>query len=64
MIILLSCTASYYFSIPYSYKNCTELWELFSSAFAYKEACDVTREDFMPYLTAAIEDTPVNKVCT
>ena len=56
------CNLQLLFAFYFSFKNCTELWELFFSAFAYKNACNVTYDDYVPYVKAAMEDTPANQV--
>ncbi|XP_077999981.1 ADP-ribosyl cyclase/cyclic ADP-ribose hydrolase-like [Glandiceps talaboti] len=41
-------------------KNCTKLWELLFSAFAYREPCDVTVQNYEPFMKAAAHDYPAN----
>ncbi|XP_077988143.1 ADP-ribosyl cyclase/cyclic ADP-ribose hydrolase-like [Glandiceps talaboti] len=40
--------------------NCTELWELFYSAFAYRDPCDVTQESYDSFKMAAAHEYAVD----
>nr|XP_054771533.1 ADP-ribosyl cyclase/cyclic ADP-ribose hydrolase-like [Lytechinus pictus] len=42
-------------------KNCTKLWELFSSTFKYREACDVNQTMYEEFVNAAAITIPANK---
>jgi len=41
--------------------DCINLWKLFIQAFAYKPPCDVTLEDYKPFLSRLKEEIPVNQ---
>ena len=44
------------------WKNCTQIWEIFHEAFAFKDPCKLTFTDYEPYFTAVGESNIVNKV--
>ncbi|CAH1781446.1 unnamed protein product [Owenia fusiformis] len=46
---------------PGQYKNCSELWQRFSTAFMNKDACSVTQDDYRSYGDIAMEDVPNGK---
>lgn len=43
-------------------KNCTHLWELFLSGFAYRSPCNTSNESSQPFIDAAYHDTPRDKL--
>ncbi|XP_067857928.1 ADP-ribosyl cyclase/cyclic ADP-ribose hydrolase 1-like [Heptranchias perlo] len=42
-------------------KNCSKLWEAFLHAFSYKDPCNITKEDYKPFLDLADHDIPANQ---
>ncbi|XP_038049946.1 ADP-ribosyl cyclase/cyclic ADP-ribose hydrolase-like [Patiria miniata] len=42
-------------------KNCTLLWELFYNAFVYRDACNVTMEDYKEFVEEAAVEIPANR---
>ncbi|XP_071496914.1 ADP-ribosyl cyclase/cyclic ADP-ribose hydrolase 2-like [Diadema antillarum] len=42
-------------------KNCSHLWQLFSSSFMYREACDVDETMYQEFVEAATVTVPVDK---
>ena len=46
-----------------SRKNCTKIWDIFYRAFAYKDPCNLTFDDYEPYFAAVGGSDIVNKVC-
>ena len=44
------------------WKNCTRIWEALYRAFAYKNPCNLTFEDYKPYFEAVDMKENINKV--
>nr|XP_002735899.2 PREDICTED: ADP-ribosyl cyclase-like [Saccoglossus kowalevskii] len=42
-------------------KNCSELWQLFRSGFAYRDPCNVTGDLYKDFAEAAMHDVGVDK---
>uniref|UniRef100_UPI00398EC446 ADP-ribosyl cyclase/cyclic ADP-ribose hydrolase 2-like n=1 Tax=Pristiophorus japonicus TaxID=55135 RepID=UPI00398EC446 len=42
-------------------KDCSKLWEAFLRAFSSKDPCNVTQEDYKPFLDLADHDIPANQ---
>ncbi|GFN85020.1 ADP-ribosyl cyclase 1 [Plakobranchus ocellatus] len=52
----------YLTDLPRVETNCGKLWKLFTKAFSYKSPCDVQLENYQPFLEAASQNLPENKV--
>ncbi|KAM3936840.1 ADP-ribosyl cyclase/cyclic ADP-ribose hydrolase 2-like [Leptodactylus fuscus] len=42
-------------------KNCSDIWEAFTSAFLNKDPCSVAPSDYERYINLALHDIPANK---
>ena len=49
---------------PSSWKNCTDIWDVFHKAFSYKEPCKLNFSDYEPYFAAVGGEVAMNTVNT